>query len=106
MALRAGRLRHTVTIEAPTEDPNEYGEPEVTWTPVATVWAVKEDLTGREAFAAQQVHAETTTRFRIRYREVNAKMRLIHFDTVYNILSVQDPTGLTAEIVLICSRAS
>ena len=34
--MRAGQLRHTVTIKRPVATTNSYGEQTVTWVPVAT----------------------------------------------------------------------
>jgi SPP1 family predicted phage head-tail adaptor len=99
--MRAGLLRHTVTVEAPTETQNEYGEPATTWTTVATVYARREDLTGREYFAAQQVNSETTTRFTLRYiAGITTKHRLLCDSVQYDIAAVQDPDGRQRELVI------
>lgn len=103
--MRSGQLRYRVTIEQLTETQNEYGEPVSDWSPLATVWAEKEDLTGREYYQAQQINAEVTTRFTIRWRDdVKAKMRLKHSGTLYDIASVQDPDGRQRRLILVCSR--
>ena len=105
--MRAGMLRHRVVIEQVTEAQNDYGEPVETWAELATVWARKEDLSGRELFAAQQVQSTVTTRFTIRYRsDVQAKQRLSHAGTVYNIESVQDPDGRRCFLYVLASRLS
>lgn len=105
--MRAGELRHRITIEAPTPVQDEYGEPVQGWAPFAEVWASREDLTGREAFLAQQVKAEVTTRFTMRHAEgVTANMRIRSDDVLYNIHSVQDPEGRRRTLVLMAGRES
>lgn len=103
--MRAGKLRHRIAIEAPTGAQNEFGEPVDTWAVHSAVWASKEDLTGREAFAAQQVNAAVSTRFGVRFIEgINARMRIVHDGTLYNIVSASDPDGRKRELVIIAAR--
>lgn len=103
--MKAGELRHRITLEQPSETQDKYGEVLTSWTTLATVYARKEDLTGRELFQAQQVNASVSTRFTIRHRPgLTAKLRVNHGGTIYNIESIQDPDGRSRQIVLICSR--
>jgi SPP1 family predicted phage head-tail adaptor len=103
--MRAGKLRHRITIEAPTASQDEYGEPIPTWAPLFTVWAAREDLAGREYFAAAQIQSEVTTKFRIRHRDgITAKMRVNDGGRLYDIAAVQDPEGRGRELILLCVR--
>jgi SPP1 family predicted phage head-tail adaptor len=103
--MQAGKLRHRITVEAPNEAQNEYGEPVESWAPFAEVWASREDLTGREAFLAQQVKAEVTTRFVFRYvAGITANMRVRSDGTLYNLHSVADPDGRRRTLVLLAVR--
>ena len=103
--MRAGTLRHLLAIEAPAEAQNAFGEPVETWASFATVWASREDLTGREAFLAQQTKAEVTTSFRLRYLPgVTAKMRILSDSILYQIESIQDPDGRGRELVIMARR--
>jgi len=67
--MQAGRLDRRLTILRRTLSRNSYGEQIESFDPLATVWAQKLDVTGREFFAAQKTLAENTTRFRIRWRD-------------------------------------
>lgn len=60
---RRASLRHRVLTK------NVQGEDVVSYTEYDTVWARKDDLRGREFFAAQQINAEVTTKFTIRWRD-------------------------------------
>lgn len=78
--MRAGALRHQVTIQQPVETQNAYGEPKVRWQDVATgVWAGIEPIRGREFFAAKQINAEIEARVTLRHRTgMTEKMKIIH----------------------------
>jgi SPP1 family predicted phage head-tail adaptor len=103
--MRAGQLRHRITIEAPTGAQNEYGEPVEGWTPHATVWASREDLGGREYFAAQQTQTTVSTRFRIRFLAgISPAMRILSDGIPYDIEAVQDPDGMGRELVLLAVK--
>lgn len=88
--MRAGKLRHRVTIQQPgqTQDP-ATGEPTTDWQDVATVWASVEPLSAREFIAAQAGQSEISARIKIRYREgIDATMRILHRGKAYNIEGV------------------
>ena len=101
--MRAGRLRHTVSIERISETANDYGEAIKTWSDHLTdIRAAIEPINGREYFAQDSRHAEVTTRFRIRYREgITNKMRIRYGTRYYNIVSVILPNERKcAELIL------
>lgn len=103
MSLEAGKLRHRVRIESydylrdgsgeVIQDP-VTGETSQSWQEVATVWAAIEPLSAREFIAASATQSAITARIVIRYRDgLNASMRLIHKDKIYN------PAGFLADKV-------
>lgn len=93
--MRAGNLRHRVTIQAPgqTQDPDS-GAMVKTWTDVATVWASAEPLSARDFIAASAAQSEITARIVIRYRSgINSTMRVRHGGRVYDIKGVLPDAG-------------
>lgn len=93
MVMRAGRLRHRITIQQPGTTQDSYGEENAagTWTTFATRWAAVEPLQGREYFAAQQHLARVTTRFILRkINGVTPKMRILFDGRIYDIDAVMD----------------
>lgn len=103
--MRAGELRHLIDFEAATETQNEYGEPVKTWAQVGHMWAKKEDLSGRELFQAQQVHAGITTQFTVRYTDaLNPEMRISYGGQFYDIKSIGDPDGRNQKLEIVCER--
>lgn len=88
--MRAGKLRHRVTIQAPgqTQDPTT-GEILHGWVDFATTWASIEPLSAREYIAAQSGQSEITARIVIRYRDgVLPTMRILHRGKAYAIHGV------------------
>lgn len=89
--LEAGALRHSVTIQSRSSTQDSAGQPLLTWSDVATVWASIKMLSG---VATLRTHADadlsiTRASIRIRYRaDVNAGMRVKHGTNYYAIKSV------------------
>jgi SPP1 family predicted phage head-tail adaptor len=98
--MRAGRLRHRVVVETPTEDINGGA---TTWAPLATVYAGVEPITGREYFGAQQVQAEITHRVVMRYTAgVTAKHRVRFGARVFDIRAAINRDERNRELELLC----
>jgi SPP1 family predicted phage head-tail adaptor len=97
----AGKLRHTITLQALTVSQDSYGGATEAWTTFATVRASVEPLQGREFFASQQVQAEVTTRFRIRYLAgVKPTMRVVFEGRTFDVQAVLDPNEMHRELHL------
>jgi len=98
-----GKLRHKVTIQQPSATKDGYGALVENWSDVKTVNASVEPLSGRELFAAQQVHSETTTRIKMRYRAgITSKMRVVYGTRIYDILAPIDPEERHRYLLLMC----
>lgn len=103
--MRAGELRHRVTIQQMQDTQNEYGEPVKEWVDVVTVWASIEGLRGREYFEAQQTMAQADHRIKIRYMDgIKPTMRIVYGTRIFSIQSVLDPDGRRRELHLICKE--
>ena len=102
--MRAGMLRHRVTIQRQEIVFGKFGAPlhDKVWENVASL----EAMSGREFFASQQAQSEVTQRIRIRYRpDVTADMRVIHNGKVFNIVAPL-PDNRGRELVLMCREVS
>ena len=104
MAMRAGRLRHSVTIQEPTAGtPNAYGETVDTWSTVAVVRARIVPQNSREFFAAAQVRGEMTHLVEIRYRsDVTNQMRLKYGTRYLHIDGIIDTDERNRQLFLAC----
>ena len=92
--MRAGRMRHRVTIQKRTLVPDgPYGETKEVWEDDVTIWASLEPLKGTEYFNAQDVAqrvAAVEARMCIRPRAgLNpAENRVVHKGLTYDIVSI------------------
>lgn len=103
--MRAGKLRQRVELQDRTVTQGSYGEAQVTYSTLDTVWAAVEPLQGREFIEGQQLQAEVTTRIRIRYRDgIAPEMRVVHGTHTYDIVSVIEPATARRELHLMCSE--
>jgi SPP1 family predicted phage head-tail adaptor len=103
--MRAGNLRHRITIQQASEAQDTHGQAITTWATYLTAWAEISPLRGRELFAAQETHSEINTRIRLRYRPgVTAKMRVVYGSLVYNILAPLNIGSRDRELQLMCSE--
>ena len=104
--MRAGTLRHRVTLQALTEtvDP-DTGYRDKLWADVAQLSADITPLSGREYIAAAASQSAVSTRITIRYWPgVTAAMRLKQGDVLYNIEAVLPDKGSGREyLTLMCS---
>ena len=84
--MRAGRLRHRLTLQSKTYTANAYGEQEVSWVTQGTVWGAIEPLSGREYFAQGQLQSEAKVRVVIRYdSSIDTTYRIKHGGLYYDI---------------------
>lgn len=105
--MRAGRLRHRITIQYHgTISRDAAGQEVITWVDLATVWAnVQASQGAREVFVsrADQEQATSTHVVRMRYRgDVDVKMRILWNNLVLDIENVLDADGRTRETICIC----
>jgi SPP1 family predicted phage head-tail adaptor len=101
--MRAGRLRHQITIQQSTPAQNAKGEPIDSWGTFATVWASIEPIGGGERFAADQVIADATHRVTIRYTAgVEPKMRVLFGSRVFDIREVRNLEERNRTMELTC----
>ena len=87
--IKAGDLRHPVTLIRPVTVTGEHNRRSTTWEDVTTVHAAKQDVSGREFFQAHAVNAEDIVTFTIRWRDdIDTTWRVKHGTTTYGILEV------------------
>jgi SPP1 family predicted phage head-tail adaptor len=106
--MRAGRLRHRVTVQAFTElGVDAVGTPQGQWDATAIdVAAEVTPLSGSELLAAQQVGAETTHVVRMRYgTTVTPRHRLLFGARILEIESAPNVEERNKELLLRCREA-
>ena len=86
MALAAGDLWTRIAIEAPATASNEVGEPVLTWSTFATVWASVDSLSARETERFAETVGFMTHRVSIRYLDgITSAMRIKYRDRILEI---------------------
>jgi len=106
--MRAGDLRHRITLEAATEVRGDGGTVTTKWTPIpgaSNIPCSIEALDGTEALRGMQLQARVTHRLRLRWRAgVTAKLRARQSARVFHIQRVTDPGERRAELVLLAEE--
>ncbi len=111
--MRAGRLRHRLTLEKRADTQSDSGEVVPTYAFFDECWGNIKPLAGREYFAAQQLQADVTTEIIIRYRPgIDSTIRIRHRPNtqegdgdVYDVTAVmQDDTSGIRELRLMCTK--
>lgn len=91
--MRAGPLRHRVTLQEPVETQTASGDPEVTWQDFKSVRADLLSDNGREKYQADQIRSESDSRFVIRWDQavfewLTPRCRILHKGVAYNVVQV------------------
>ena len=90
--IQAGELRETVVIESASEVQDSMGEPDETWSTLATVRASVRALSANEVNASDATAGRTTFRFAFRYQAAlrpgvfTAKMRATWDSRTFDLL--------------------
>lgn len=105
MAIRAGALRHRMTIERSTEGAADAsGEKPITWSALRTVDASLTLQSGAEGRAGDTIVASSTYLVVMRHQfgiTVTPKDRLTLGTRIFDIDSVADPDGRSRELQLV-----
>ncbi len=104
--MRAGRLRHPITLQANTATQSGL-RPTATWTNQATFYASIEPISGMEAFRQAKVQAETTHVVTVRHdpgNEITTKMRWLFGSRVFGILSARKTDERNVEVICDCKE--
>lgn len=92
--MRAGLLRHKITIQQVAEAQDASGSMDEAWSTFVKVWAAYEPQTGKESFTEDQQQAFLTVRFRVRYLSgITPKMRILFDGRYFDILATADVGG-------------
>lgn len=93
MVLRAGRMRHTLTLQRRATTKDAMGQQVNTWTDVGTYVASVEPVRGREYLGASGEHSDVTHRIFTRARsDMSPKPydRFAFGSRYFNVKSVMD----------------
>lgn len=87
--MKAGDLRHQITLQKPTSATDARGNRVITYSDAASLWAGMKDVSGRDLYAALANNAEDLVTFTIRWRDdVRETYRVVYANQTYEIKQV------------------
>ena len=96
--MRAGLLKHIITIETVVESQSATGSVTEAWQKFAVVHSTYEPQTSGESFKEDQEQAFESVNFRIRFLDnITPKMRINYKGRIFDILSATDYLGMGKE---------
>ena len=105
--MRAGQLRHHITIESITRGTDAAGGPTTTTAAVRTIWARARKMRGTERVHAEQTVEGAAWAFHCRALDADdvtvGGHQLTYDGNTYNVLDVLDVDERGREIILTCS---
>lgn len=110
--MRAGDLRHRVTIQSRSPDRDELNQPSLDWIdlPSGTVWADIQPMSAQERMVAMANHSELTHAVIIRYQAqfadplYMATLRIKYGSRIFNIQGSIDPDERHKSLELACNE--
>lgn len=102
LPINPGTLDRRVRILSPIEARDAGGGVTTTWQNLGPHWAEYTPQTGREIQQAGQKLALALATFRIRYRQINAKWRILYRDTAYELVAPPVEVGRRFRMDLVC----
>jgi SPP1 family predicted phage head-tail adaptor len=97
--LQAGDLDRRITVQRSTRVPAnpDFNEEIDVWSNLVTIWAKRADASAGEAYRAQEVGAQISCRFTVRYSNVTKTIspldRIVFNDKVFNVTGVREPVN-------------
>lgn len=106
--MRAGKLRHMITLQSPTGTRDAVGERTTTWTHVMATKASITPVKSTERFIDPQLKGSITHKLRIRYASeiaaIDTSWRAVFEARVFVINGVRDIEEHHHEIELLCTE--
>lgn len=106
--MKAGNLRHRLTIQEATGKASTFGgSTENLWTDVITVWGSVRPMLGKEAEQAQHMVSEVSHTIKIRYPDpdtivVGSKHRILFGTRIFDVEYVLNEDERNRELKLLC----
>lgn len=106
--MKPGKLRHRVTLQTATTATDSFGEPDISYSNLVTVWADVRPLGGSENVVALHQQGEIDHLVTIRYSSVVAaitgKDRVKFGTRVFDIKSIRNPDERNIMLELTCKE--
>jgi len=106
--MRAGRLRHRITIQRSTPGRGDAGERLDVWIDIATVWAAIRTISDEERSDKLSVDITATHVITIRHQhvldDISPRDRIVHEGKTYHIIDVVNVGERDRQIDIRCVR--
>lgn len=106
--MRAGPLRHRLTVERRSTTKDSVGGMVDTWTTLLTCRCEFQPVSGREFIGGGAMQSEAQARFIIRYDSSTAAItsadRILYNGGYYNIIHTANSGGRNQMLELVCSE--
>ena len=103
--MRAGKLRHQVTIQSPTLTADGGGGNTVAWVDVDDVWADVKPLTGAEPLFSAQLNPETTHQVTLRYRsDLQRNYQIVFGTRTLRVTSIINVDERDRQLIAMCKE--
>lgn len=99
--MKAGQLRHRVTLQTLQVGQDAIGQPVATWVDTALLWGDVRYLSGLSTIKAGADASLSKVSIRLRYTACNAGQRVLHGGKVYAIQAVL-PDARRVFVDLVC----
>lgn len=104
--MRAGLLRHKISIQKKIVLRDSMGGETVTWEPHCYAWASISPLSGHEYFAAKQIQASISHQIEMRYQSgIKTYYRVQWGERNFNIDAILNHEERNIKLTLLCSEA-
>jgi SPP1 family predicted phage head-tail adaptor len=101
--MRPGLLNRRVVVQQQSTTQDAIGQPVLTWTTFATLWADIRHSSGVESIKADALTSTVRASIRVRYtRTITTGMRVVEGTTTYNIVAVLPDMGGKEYTDLVC----
>ena len=103
--MRAGDLRHLVTIQKNTPTADGMGGLVAVWTTLTTAWAAIWPVSAKERVSNQQLETQLTHKIRIRYQSGIASANRVRFGARYfKVVSIINQDERNIQLDLLCTE--
>ena len=103
--MRAGNLRHLVTIQKNTPTADGMGGQTASWAATSTAWAGIWPVSAKERVSNQQLETQLTHKIRIRYQAGVTTAKRVKYDTRYfKIISIINMDERNITLDLLCTE--
>lgn len=99
--IQAGKLRHTITIQTPSETRDELNQAVKTWSDTATRRASIETVSSNRAATAEQNTTFATHKIALRRYSLSPTQRIKFGSRIFNIVAIEQDEAKQAETVVL-----